>query len=102
MKYIFLIRRWKKRWIGKYQNAVDLKGTTAFFISTQNYSNLSNLTLFMGFYVSTIDSAPNFRRVRFFNVTYWKYLSLTSGRSPPSVLISHKNQTEVKNEKNHI
>lgn len=99
--YIFLKRLWKKRCRSKSQNAVGLKGTTAFFISTKNCSNIDNLPLFYGLRVEKPDSAPDFRRVRFFNVVYWKYMSLTSGRSPPFDLIFQKIKRRSANANNY-
>ena len=90
MIYFLQIRLWKKR-IRKYQSAVVLNRITALFISTKIYINSNNFPI----YCNLIISAPVFRRVCFFNVRYRRYLSLSSGRSPPSVLIPWKIKTEV-------
>lgn len=90
MRYTYLIRLWKKR-KRRCQSAVVLNRITALFISTIVYINSVKYTIYTIFIVG----APDFMRVRFFNVRYRRYLSLSSGRSPPSVLIPIKNQTEV-------
>lgn len=75
----------RRRKLKSSQNAAIHHGIAAFFISTRYYSNINNLPLFYGLRVGIPDSASVFRRVRFFYVAYWKYLSLKSGRSPPSI-----------------
>lgn len=96
MIYILQIRlrqnRIRKRKIKSFQNVAIHYRIAAFFISTRFCININNLPLFMDF----IASAPDFKRVRFFNVKHRRYLSLFGGRSPPSALFMQKNRPEEK------
>jgi hypothetical protein len=84
MIHICLIELWKNR-IRKltYQSAVVLNGTTALFISTRFPINPPLTTPFVA-------SAADFKRLRFFNGKFRRYLALRGGRSPPFVLVFHK------------
>jgi|LSQX01.2.fsa_nt_gb hypothetical protein len=84
---MYKIRLWKrrkrKRRFKNTQSAAIHLGIAALFISTRYYSNINNLALFYGLQLKISDSASVLRRVRFFYVTYWKYMTCESGRSPP-------------------
>ncbi|KUO68509.1 MAG: hypothetical protein APF77_18505 [Clostridia bacterium BRH_c25] len=80
MIYAFKKRLWKKRNLEKGQGTAVLNGIAVLFLSTRFHINSPLKTILTA-------SASDFKRVRYFNVKYKKYLFHFRGRSPPSVLV---------------
>ena len=78
-----LKKRKRKRRLKCVQSAATHHGIAAFFISTKYYSKKSYSPFFYRLRAELGYSASVLRRVRFFYVTYWKYMTCGSGRSPP-------------------